>query len=142
MELNLEKFNIRKSTPWIAGTYSLPENVERYIVKGQGLIGVDIFKDDKITIVNIEGSQGCETAVFNKEGKNKQTIIGQKNNGDAKFIKYILNNSSDKKVLLRSLKRKNIDFYKSKSSDFFDLVMVAACHLVKWRLRPFRKYFV
>ena len=36
IEVNLEKFNIRKSAPWIAGTYSLPDNVERYIVKGQG----------------------------------------------------------------------------------------------------------
>ena len=121
MELNLEKFNIRKSVPWIAGTYSLPENVERYIVKGQGLIGVDIFKDDKITIVNIEGNQICETTVFDKSGKNKQSIIGQKNNGNADFIKYILTNSSDKKVLLTSLKRKNINFSKSKSSTFFDI---------------------
>jgi len=121
MELNLEKFNIRKSIPLIAGTYSLPENVERYIVKGQGLIGVDIYKDDLITIVNIEGSQNCETTVFNKDGKNNQNIIGQKNNGNAKFIKYILNNSSDKKVLLNSLKRKNIDIHKSKSSDFFNI---------------------
>ena len=39
MELNLEKFNIRRSEALIAGSYSLPENIERYIVKAQGLIG-------------------------------------------------------------------------------------------------------
>ena len=47
MELDLSNFNVRKTKPIILGNPGLPENVERYVVKGQGLIGVDIFKDDK-----------------------------------------------------------------------------------------------
>ena len=90
MELNLKNFNIRKSIPRIAGSSSLPENTERYLVKAQGLIGVDIFKGDKIKIINTEGGQICEVTVFNKLGKNNQSIITQKSNGEAKFIKYLL----------------------------------------------------
>ncbi len=90
MELDLTNFNVRKTSPLIMGSAGLPKNVERYVVKGQGLIGVDIFKDDKITIINTEGSQICETIVFDISGKNKQSIIGQNNNGNADFIKYIL----------------------------------------------------
>ena len=43
MKLNLENFKIRKSKAIIAGSYSFPKNIERYIVKAQGLIGIDIF---------------------------------------------------------------------------------------------------
>ena len=44
MEINLENFNVRRSSPYIAGNQGLPENTERYIAKAQGLIGLDIFK--------------------------------------------------------------------------------------------------
>ena len=79
MEVNLSNFNVRRTNPVILGNAGLPENIERYVVKGQGLIGVDIYANDKITIINLEGSQICETIVFDKNGKNKQSIIGQTN---------------------------------------------------------------
>ena len=120
MELNLENFNIRRSEALIAGSYSLPENIERYIVKAQGLIGLDIYRGDKIKIINTEGGQVCEVIVFDNLGKNNQSIIGEKINGDAKFTKYILTNSNDKILLLEKLKKKKIDFNKTKSSNFFD----------------------
>ena len=116
MELNLENFNIRRSEALIAGSYSLPENIERYIVKAQGLIGLDIYRGDKIKIINTEGGQVCEVIVFDNLGKNNQSIIGEKINGDAKFTKYILTNSNDKILLLEKLKKKKIDFNKTKSS--------------------------
>ena len=34
-----------------------------------GIIGIDIYKDDKIKITNIEGSQVCEITFFDKNGK-------------------------------------------------------------------------
>ena len=51
MDIDLSNFNIRRTNPIILGNAGLPDNLERYIVKGQGLIGIDIFKDDKITII-------------------------------------------------------------------------------------------
>ena len=121
MELDLSNFNVRKTKPIILGNPGLPENVERYVVKGQGLIGVDIFKEDKITIINIEGNQICEAVVFDKSGKNKQSIIGLQSSGNADFIKFVLTKNSDKKTLLNSLKRKNINISNSKSSIFFNI---------------------
>ena len=120
MELNLENFNIRQTNPKVFGNINLPENMERYVVKAQGIIGVEIFADDKIKITNLEGGQICEVSVFDNLGKNNQSIIGEKGNDDAKFIKYVLSNSNDKKILLDKLKKKKINFNKAKSSIFFD----------------------
>ena len=124
MKLNLKNFDVRKSIPFIAGSYGLPENTEKYTVKAQGLIGIDVFKGDKITIIDIEGGQTCEVIAFDSKGKNNQSIIGQKNNGEAKFAKYILTNSNDKKILLEKLKKKKIDFNKTQSSNFFDATTI------------------
>ena len=121
MDIDLNNFNIRRTNPIILGNAGLPDNVERYVVKGQGLIGIDIFKDDKITIINIEGNQICEAVVFDKSGKNKQSIIGFPSNGNADFIKFILTKNSDKKKLLSSLKRKNINISNANSSNFFNI---------------------
>ena len=68
MEINLENFNIRNSKPIILGNAGLPENTERSHLKGMGIIGIDIYKDDKIKIINIEGSQVCEITFFDKNG--------------------------------------------------------------------------
>ena len=87
VKLNLENFNIRRSSELILDNYNLPSNVERYIVKAQGLIGIDIYIGDKIKIINTEGGQECEVAAFDDSGKNNQSLIESKNNGNAKFIK-------------------------------------------------------
>ena len=50
MELNLENFNIRNSKPIILGNAGLPKNTERYHLNGMGIIGIDIYKDDKMQI--------------------------------------------------------------------------------------------
>ena len=79
MDINLEKFKIRRSNPFIAGQQGLPKEHERYIAKGGGLIGLDIFCGDEISIKNIEGMQECELACFDKKGSNNLNIIGLKN---------------------------------------------------------------
>ena len=43
MELDLTGFNVRKTQPYNAGILGLPEDVERYVAKAQGLIGFEIF---------------------------------------------------------------------------------------------------
>ena len=120
MKINLENFKIRRSEARISGSYDLPKNIERYIVKAQGLIGLDIYSGDKIKIINTEGGQVCEAIAFDKSGKNNQSIIGKKINDDAKFTKYVLTNSKDKRILLEKLKNKDIDFNKTKSTNFFN----------------------
>ena len=119
MEINLESFKIRRSEPYIAGNQGLPEGQERYIAKAQGLIGLDINSGDEISIKNIEGMQECEITTFDEKGVNNLNIIGLQNNSDASFIKHILSNSYDHKLLLSRLKKRNIDIYNSNSFNFF-----------------------
>ena len=52
MNLNLENFNIRRSIPYIAGTLGLAPGTERYTAKAQGLIGIESFEGDYISIKN------------------------------------------------------------------------------------------
>ena len=109
MNLNLENFNIRRTNPYIAGPIGLTPGEERYIVKAQGLVGMEIFKEDKISIKNIEGRQECEIVAFNKDGNNKLGIIGQETNEDAKFITSAesLFSASSKESLVLVLFSKN-----------------------------------
>ena len=86
MELNIENFKIRKSKPIIYGNAGLPENVERYNLKGMEMIGIDIFKDDILIILNIEGSQICEMSFFDNMGKCR-SILNAEYNSEANFIK-------------------------------------------------------
>ncbi len=120
MQINFEDFNVRKSNSYVAGTYGLPKNVERYIIQAQGLIGFDIFSGDEISIKNIEGQQICEIVSFNKEGICNLSVLNKNSNSDAKFIKHVLTNSFDKKILLRKLKNKNINFNNATSFNFFN----------------------
>ena len=119
MELDLSNFNIRKTKPIILGNAGLPENVERYTVKGEGILGINLYRDDEIKIVNIEGSQEVELTFFNDDGKN-ENLVGKNFNKNADFIKYILKNSSEKNVLLKKLKKKKVDLDKLKSLNYFD----------------------
>ena len=70
------------------GLNVLPLGVERHVVSGGGLTGIQIFPDDEIEIVNDEGNQICEILVFNKDGKSELSILNLKENKD----------SSEKKV--------------------------------------------
>ena len=120
MEISLENFEIRRSNPYIAGSQGLPEGTERYIAKAQGLIGIDIFEGDEISIKNIEGMQECEITAFDKKGANNLNIIGQQNNAEANYIKHILLNNDNHKLLLSKLKKRNIDFHNASSFNFFN----------------------
>ena len=119
MELDLSKFNIRRTNPIILGNAGLPENLERYTVKGEGILGIDVFKDDEINVTNIEGRQELELTFFNNDGKN-ETLINKDLYMNASFIKHVLNNTNDKKSLIKKLKNKKIDLNKINSLNYFD----------------------
>ena len=70
------------------GLNNLPPGVERYVIEGGGLTGIQILPDDEIEIINSEGNQICEISVFNKDGKSELAILG---------LKEVKNNSGIKK---------------------------------------------
>ena len=69
------------------GLNILPLGVERYIVNGGGITGIQILPDDEIEILNNEGNQICEISVFNKEGKSEPSILNLKENNNISEIK-------------------------------------------------------
>ena len=69
------------------GLNVLPLGVERYIVNGGGLTGVQILPEDEIEIINDEGKQVCEISVFNKDGKSELAILNLKENKNSSEIK-------------------------------------------------------
>ena len=46
------------------GLNVLPPGVERYVINGGGLTGVQIFPEDKIEIINNEGNQVCDCLLY------------------------------------------------------------------------------
>ena len=67
MELNLKNFNIRNSKPIILGNAGLPKNTERYHLNGMGIIGIDIYKDDKMkSFAGYEAKNGSIKIIINE----------------------------------------------------------------------------
>ena len=103
------------------GLNSLPPGVERYIVEGGGLTGIQILPDDEIEIINNEGNQVCEISVFNKDGKSDLAILNLKEIKDNSEIKKILFKKDETSLqALLQLKKRNLNIEKSKSSLIFD----------------------
>ena len=103
------------------GLNALPLGVERHIVNGGGLTGVQIFPDDEIEIVNDEGNQICEISVFNKDGKSELAILNLKENKNSSEIKKILSKKDESSLTAAyQLKKRNLDIDKSKSAIVFD----------------------
>ena len=70
MKLNLENFNIRKSKPIIYGNAGLPENVERYNLKGMEMIGIEGTKTKNIEI-SLSGNVEETKMIFMKEKRKR-----------------------------------------------------------------------
>ena len=103
------------------GISALPLGVERHVVNGGGLTGVQILPDDEIEIVNDEGNQICEISVFNKDGKSELAILNLKENKSSSEIKRILSKKIESSLAaLYQLKKRNLNINASKSAIVFD----------------------
>ena len=103
------------------GLNILPLGVERHVVNGGGLTGIQILPDDEIEIVNDEGNQICEISVFNKDGKSELAILNLKENKNSSEIKKILSKKEESSLTAAyQLKKRNLDIDKSKSAIVFD----------------------
>jgi len=103
------------------GLNILPLGVERHVVNGGGLSGIQILPDDEIEIVNDEGNQICEISVFNKDGKSELAILNLKENKNSSEIKKILSKKDENSLTASyQLKKRNLNIDKSKSAIVFD----------------------
>ena len=102
------------------GLNVLPPGVERHVVNGGGLTGLQIFPDDEIEIINDEGNQVCEIIVFDKDGKSNLGILNLNENSKNSEIKKILTSKDESSLIANhQLKKRNLDIAKSKSSLIF-----------------------
>ena len=60
----------------IPGLPILPPNTERHSIPGGGTRVVELKSGDEITIVDPEGLQGCEFAVFDQHGRSDPAMVG------------------------------------------------------------------
>ena len=90
------------------GLNVLPPGVERHIVNGGGLTGVQIFPEDEIEIINDEGNQVCEVTVFNKDGKSELSILDLKEHKDSSEIKKILSKKDESSLIAAHQLKKEI----------------------------------
>ena len=103
------------------GLNILPLGVERHVVNGGGLSGIQIFPEDDLEIINDEGNQICEISVFNKDGKSELAILNLKENKNSSEIKKILSKKDESSLIASyQLKKRNLDINKSKSAVVFD----------------------
>ena len=103
------------------GLNILPPGVERYIVNGGGLTGIQIFPDDEIEIINDEGNQVCEISVFDKDGNSNLQILNLKEKKDTSEIIKILSKKNESSLTANyQLKKRNIKINKSKSAVVFN----------------------
>ena len=114
--MSSELFQIREP-----GLNALPPGVERYVVNGGGLTGIQLFPDDEIEIINNEGNQICEIAVFNNDGNSDLSLLSLKEIKDSAEIKKILSSKDEtSRVAAYQLKKRNLDIKNSKSAIVFD----------------------
>ncbi len=103
------------------GLNVLPLGVERHIVNGGGLTGLQIFPEDEIEVINNEGNQICEITAFNKDGKSELAILNLKENKNSSEIKKILSKKDESSLAaVYQLKKRNLNIEKSKSAIIFD----------------------
>ncbi len=73
----------------------LGTGIERYQIRGGGVSVIDLYPDDSIEIIDPEGLQRCECAVFDRDGKEDAGLIGANGNGSAEAIWSILSGPSE-----------------------------------------------
>ena len=97
----------RKTSPYMAGTTGLNPDEERYLAKAQGLVGFEIFADDKISIKTDRGIRyyGPSKTSYYKLFYHSFTIMSV-------FKKTILFRSFIISIIYTSLIYQNVTFVK------------------------------
>lgn len=81
--------------------FSLPTDMERYVVPGAGAILLHVEPGDQLQIENTEGGQLCEIVCADSSGTFDTQIIGQNSNGSPKGLLALLKGADHS---LRSLR--------------------------------------
>ncbi len=99
----------------------LGSNRERHPIRAGGSAVIILDQGDTIEIIDPEGRQRCEMAIFDKDGKEDAGAIGAKTSGRAKGLAAILKSGGEgaQKVVDR-LRRRNIELCDTRAVHLFD----------------------
>lgn len=101
---------------------ALPPDTERFLVKANGSLAINLRAGDEIELVNPEGLQVCEISVFDSRGKSDMQCIGVQANGTAEGLKKILAaNNGSASNLAQILKSRNLAIDKAQSTCIFGM---------------------
>ena len=99
------------------GSLKLPADTERYPVNADGMIVIDLFPGDLLEIIDPEGKQQCELAIFDKAGQctpNALSVHGA-TQIDSKIPNMLQRAQEGSLRVAAGLKKRNITFDRMKS---------------------------
>ncbi len=93
------------------GINSLPKGQERYPLKAGGMLVVDLRPGDELNIVDPEGLQPCEVAVFDESGKCQPDALQHNcaTVSDGKISALLSANTENIRAINSALKKRHID---------------------------------
>lgn len=117
----------------VASTISLREpglevmrpGLERYRIPAQGSIIIELFPQDRLTLIDPEGQQSGELAVFDQQGRSSTGLLSIQANSKAEGIHTVFNGQSscagreNIQQVIYGLKRRGIDLSDVESYRFF-----------------------
>ena len=103
------------------GIRTLPEGVERYAVKGGGIVVVPVEAGDKLQFIDKEGLQPCEVVAAGPDGRiDTGSLLGTRADADASGLRAVLDSGEDSAVTARrALERRGIDLSKARATALF-----------------------
>ena len=105
----------------VPGVRALPLGTERYPIPGGGCIVVSVSAGDKLEVIDSQGLQQCEVAVFDKFGVCNPDILGGHAPAQASGITTLLSGDSESaRAIGPGLKKRNIQFTGAKALHLFN----------------------
>lgn len=105
----------------LPGFAMLDAGVERYRISAGGVTVVAVSPGDAIEILDPEGGQPCEVAVFDATGRNSQGLIGAGDDGPAVGTQALLTAPiCDNTRVLRQLEDRGIDLGRAHAAQVLD----------------------
>jgi len=102
------------------GIFTLPDDLERYVVAAGGSVIVEVEGGDTVTVIDSEGLQPCELITAASNGRMDATLLDQKAEVEATgFLGILAGNDESAKRAHQSLKRRNINLEKAEAIRIF-----------------------
>lgn len=104
-----------------AGAAALENDVERYVLKGNGTAVHSLERGDILEIALLEGGQPVEVAAFAPNGESDLAALGLRAQGAPLGLQKILDGGSEDAARVRfGLFRRNLDLGRAESATLFD----------------------